>query len=62
MDPALKLILRIISYIGLALSIVPALLVFTGTISLNAYYNLMIVGMVLWFGAAVFWIKPTHDI
>lgn len=52
------LLLRAVSYCGLALSIVPAVLVFTGHLSNATYMRLMIVGMVLWFATAVLWVKP----
>jgi hypothetical protein len=53
--------LKLVSYLGLALSIVPALLAFQGTLSTDVYFNLMLVGMVLWFGTAIWWIKPDHE-
>lgn len=53
----MKNILKIISLLGLVLTIVPSLLVFKGVIELKLHYNLMIVGMVLWFGSAPFWMK-----
>jgi hypothetical protein len=53
----MKNILKLISLLGLALTIVPSLLVFRGTIDLKLHYNLMIIGMVLWFGSAPFWMK-----
>ena len=53
----MKNIVKIISLLGLVLTIVPALLVFKGAIDLKLHYNLMIVGMVLWFGTAPFWMK-----
>jgi hypothetical protein len=53
----MKNILEIISLLGLVLTIVPSLLVFKGIIELNLHYILMIIGMVLWFGSAPFWMK-----
>ena len=53
----MKNILKIISLAGLVLTIVPSMLVFKGVIDLKLHYNLMIVGMVLWFGSAPFWMK-----
>jgi hypothetical protein len=53
----MKNILEIISLLGLVLTIVPSLLVFKGVIELNLHYILMIIGMVLWFGSAPFWMK-----
>jgi high-affinity Fe2+/Pb2+ permease len=60
MNPQKKLILQIVSFTGLAISFVPAFLVFQGMLSKDAYLRLMMVGMLLWFGSAVFWIKPDH--
>lgn len=50
--------LRLISYAGLALTVLPAGLVFYGLLSVERFYLLAAVGMVLWFGSAVCWIKP----
>jgi hypothetical protein len=52
-------LLRLISYLGLALSVLPSLFVFAGVLSMAANLQLMAVGTVLWFGTAVFWIKPS---
>jgi len=60
MNSQKKLILQIISFIGLALSIIPAFLLFGGMLAKDTYLQLMIVGMVLWLGTALFWIKPDH--
>ena len=50
-------ILKIISFIGLALTIVPSLLVLGGIIQPSLHKQLMAVGMVLWFAGAYFWIN-----
>jgi len=55
-----KSIFRIVSYAGLLLSILPAVLVFQETISRQLYFQLMFLGMLLWFGSAVWWIRPDH--
>ncbi|MDP0501140.1 MAG: hypothetical protein Q7P63_13685 [Verrucomicrobiota bacterium JB022] len=55
----MKQILPYISYVGLALSIIPPVLVFMGVIDIDFHYTLMAVGMLLWFGTAPFWMKPT---
>lgn len=60
MNSQKKLILQIISFIGLVLSIIPAFLLFGEMLAKDTYLQLMIVGMVLWFGTALFWIKPDH--
>ena len=51
-------LLKVISFIGLGLSIIPSLLVFAGHLEMQTNLRLMVVGMLLWFGSAVFWIKP----
>lgn len=56
-----KRILQAISFTGLAVSIIPAFLVFGGILSKGAYLNLMVVGMLMWFGSAVFWIRKDHS-
>ncbi len=48
---------KIISFIGLALTIVPAFLVFNGTITLEENHQLMFLGTILWFLSASFWIN-----
>ncbi|MBB5285517.1 hypothetical protein HNQ92_003674 [Rhabdobacter roseus] len=44
-----KTLFYLLAALGLLLTIVPAVLVFTGTISNAEHKNLMAVGMVLWF-------------
>lgn len=53
----MKRILKIISYLGLVLTVMPSLFVFKGVIDIKVHYHLMIVGMILWFGTAPFWMK-----
>jgi hypothetical protein len=60
MTPQMRLVLKAISYLGLGLSIIPAFLVFGGVVSKDVHFRLMIVGMVMWFGTAIFWIKRDH--
>lgn len=53
----MKTILKIVSYTGLALTIFPSILVFKGVFKLEDHFLFMIIGMVLWFITAPFWIK-----
>lgn len=55
-----KIILQAISFSGLALSTISPILVFTEVLSKDMYLNLMIAGMLMWFGSAIFWIKKDH--
>lgn len=53
-------ILQAISFAGLALSVIPAFLVFGGILSKEIYLHLMSAGMLMWFGTAVFWVRKDH--
>ena len=53
----MKKLLIVLSIIGLLLTIVPSILVFTGDLTLQSNKNIMIVGMVLWFATASIWMK-----
>ncbi|GAA4413295.1 hypothetical protein GCM10023187_41420 [Nibrella viscosa] len=52
----MKTILKPLSYIGLLLTVMPAFLVFYGVLSLDNHKLLMLIGMLLWFVTAPFWI------
>ena len=43
--------------IGLVLTIVPSVLVFLQEISMDSHKQLMLVGMLLWFFTAPYWLK-----
>ncbi|MEL7160585.1 MAG: hypothetical protein AAFN92_07490 [Bacteroidota bacterium] len=51
--------LKVLSYLGLALTIFPSLFVFAGTLAVAEYKLLMLVGTVLWVATAPFWINKT---
>lgn len=53
----MKILLIIISIAGLALTVVPSILVATQTITMTLNHELMVAGMILWFCAAPGWIK-----
>lgn len=53
----MTLLLKILSFIGLVLTIVPSVLVFTDGIAFDMHTNLMFFGMLLWFSTAPFWMK-----
>ena len=55
MRPALQLI----SFAGLGLTVVPSFLVFAGRIAWATHAALMLVGTVLWFASAPFWMLKT---
>ncbi|BET68326.1 hypothetical protein ASA1KI_32440 [Opitutales bacterium ASA1] len=55
----MKPVLKLLSYAGLALSLLPSFFVFAGTMAPATSKTIMIVGMVLWFSTALLWIKPT---
>jgi hypothetical protein len=57
----MKNILKIVSYSGLALTIIPSFFVFAGKINLEMHYTLMFIGMVLWFFTAPIWVKKSKN-
>jgi len=53
------ILLKILSYGGLALTVVPSFLALTGAISMDTHKGLMIGGMFLWFLTAPWWINKS---
>jgi len=53
----MNILLKIVSFAGLCLTILPAIFVFNDVISFEMHTQLMIVGMILWFGTSPFWMK-----
>lgn len=51
----MRTLLKVISYIGLALTVIPSFLVVAGSLSLDTHKLLMAIGMILWFAASPFW-------
>ena len=53
----MKFTLKIISYLGLAATIIPSVLVFNGAMDLKTHFTFMVVGMAMWFLTSPFWMK-----
>lgn len=53
----MKVLLIIMSIIGLGLTIIPSILVFMQDISLESHKQFMLIGMIMWFATAPLWIK-----
>jgi len=51
----MKTVLKLASFVGLALSVVPAFFVLSGSITWDTHATLMAVGAVVWFATAPFW-------
>jgi len=47
----------IISFIGLAMTIIPSFLVLIGEASMDQNKNFMLIGTLLWFGTVPFWMN-----
>ena len=58
----MKKILIIISFVGLILTVLPAFLVFTKSVSWEVHANLMTLGTIIWFATAPFWMKKEDEI
>lgn len=54
-------ILKIISYAALALTLLPAFLVLWGYIEPSLSKTLMLVGTIIWFGTASFWMNKSEE-
>ena len=54
-------ILKIFSFIGLGLTIVPSVLVLTGNMDIETNKSLMMIGTLLWFGTVVFWMNKKKN-
>lgn len=52
----MKLVLKIISYTGLGLTIIPSILFLMDKIELSQLKLYMFIGVFVWFGSAVFWV------
>ncbi|WP_420455704.1 hypothetical protein [Rubrivirga sp.] len=50
-------VLKLLSALGLALTVVPAVLVFLADLPWDTHATLMAVGTVLWFATAPFWLR-----
>lgn len=58
----MKLItLKIISYLALAGTIIPSLMVFFGDMDLQLNKNIMVISMIIWFVTAPLWINNKAD-
>jgi hypothetical protein len=54
-------ILRIISYLALAGTIIPSLMVFFGDMDLQINKTIMTISMIVWFVTAPFWINKKSE-
>jgi hypothetical protein len=57
----MKTLLKIISYTGLGLSIIPAILLFKETISADTCKLLMAAGTFMWFTTAPSWMNKAEE-
>ena len=57
----MKLLIKSISYIGLGLTLIPSILVFTGNISFASSKILMFVGTIIWFISAPSWMNKAEE-
>jgi hypothetical protein len=53
----MTLLLKVLSFVGLGLTAVPAFLVFADVITWETHATLMLVGTLLWFATSPFWMQ-----
>ncbi|PZX57062.1 hypothetical protein LV84_02194 [Algoriphagus ratkowskyi] len=57
----MKSVLKIISFTALVLTLAPSFLVFWGYIEPSLSKILMLIGTIVWFGTASFWMNKTEE-
>ncbi|MEX0882686.1 MAG: hypothetical protein WDZ72_04365 [Cyclobacteriaceae bacterium] len=57
----MKLLIKILSYLGLGLTLFPSFLLFSGIIESGTCKQLMMFGTVLWFITAPFWMNKNQS-
>lgn len=57
----MKILLQILSIIGLMFTLLPSFFHFFKIISLDTHKMFMLIGTILWFGTAVFWIGKKKE-
>jgi len=57
----MKFLVKIISYTGLGLTLIPSFLVFTGNMSFDSSKMLMFIGTIIWFVTAPGWINKAEE-
>jgi len=53
----MSMLLKILAYVGLVLTLIPAILFFQGSVDRELLQHLATAGMLLWFFTAPFWIN-----
>ncbi len=53
----MKPITKILSFIGLGLTVIPSFLVFSGSLTLDQHKTYMLIGTILWFVTAPMWMN-----
>jgi hypothetical protein len=53
----MKTLTKILSAIGLGLTVIPSFFVFAGSVTWQTHADLMLGGTLLWFVTAPFWMK-----
>ena len=57
----MNFLLKLLSFIGLGLSVIPSFMVFYNQLDLVTYKQLMLVGTVLWLVTAPWWINKDSN-
>lgn len=53
----MTLLIKLLSVVGLLLTVIPSVLVMLGKLTWETHSHLMLAGMVMWFSTAPFWMK-----
>lgn len=58
----MKKLMSFVALVGLALTLIPSVLVFTGSITLDLNKQLMAAGTIIWFVAAPIWFRKSREV
>ena len=56
-----KISLKIVSFAGLFLTLIPSIMVFSNGLDLDSCKNLMLLGTIIWFGTSPFWMNKKEQ-
>lgn len=57
----MKTLLKVVSFLGLGLTVIPAFLVFGGQATWDTHALLLGIGTLIWFASAPFWMRPESE-
>jgi len=57
----MKIMIQVISYIGLAFTIIPSILFLSGSMELTRVKLIMVIATIVWFASTPFWMEKKSN-